>query len=835
MDQGKPEQALKRIEFPLRLTLIGLWAERLARAFWPLWTLVIAALGLLSFDALDHLPLEAGWFGLISSLACILWAAVHGLRKFRRPTRDQALARLDATLPGRPIAALRDTQAIGSADPASQQVWQAHRARMAIRAASARAVEPDLRLATRDRYGLRYMALTLLVMALLFGSLWRVASLSNLTPGGVAQAAAGPAWEGWAQPPAYTGKPALYLADQTDEAITLPAGTRISLRFYGEPGALILAETVSGRTEVPPASELSQEFTLIQSGRLAIQGDGGREWLVSVLPDAPPAIKPTGEMKREADGRFKQDFLATDDYGVTKGEVVIALDLPKVDRRHGLALAPEAANPVTLDLPMPMKRDRREVSQTLVDDLSKDLLANLPVTMTFSASDAASQTASSAALTTTLPGRRFFDPLAAALIEMRRDLMWNRANATRVSQILKAVTNAPEGFIRNEKAYLRLRVLISQLDSRTASPVLATLDPKTRDEMAEELWQISLMVEEGDLASALERLKRAQDRIDEAIKNGASPAEIDALMKEMQDALNDYMRQQAEQNGKEDNPETSQNGPGMQMSQDQLNQMLEKLQQLMKEGRTAEAQALMDQLREFMNNMKVTQGDGQGTGPGKPGDRAMKDLGQTLRDQQKLSDDSFRDLQNGPDGQPPQGDQNGDQNGDQQGNNGQSLAERQRDLQRKLDALKNGGDLPGAGDPKGQEGRRQLDRAGRAMDDAERALRDGDLPQALDRQADALDALRNGIRNLGEAQAQNQQDGAQQGQSTAKEAPDGQRDPLGRETGQSTQMGTDRSMLQGGDVYRRAQDLLEEIRRRAGEQSRPEGERGYLKRLLDLF
>ena len=824
MDQSTPEQALKRIELPLRLTLTGLWAERLCRAFWPLWTLVIAALGLLSFDILDHLPLEAGWFGLIATLACILWATFHGWRKFRRPTRDEALARLDATMPGRPIAALRDTQAIGAADPASQAVWAAHRARMAARAATARAVEPDLRLATRDRYGLRYMALTLLVTALLFGSLWRVAALSDLTAGGTAQAATGPSWEGWAQPPGYTGKPTLYLADLTDETLSLPVGTRISLRFYGETGALILAETVSGRTSVPPASEQGQEFTVAQSGRLAIQGTGGREWLVTVLLDAPPSIQPEGTMTREADGRFKQDFSATDDYGVTKGDVTITLDLATSDRRYGLAVDPEPAKPVTLDLPMPMKRDRRAVAQTLVDDLSKDLLANLPVTMTFSATDAAAQTAHSQPLKTTLPGRRFFDPLAAALIEMRRDLLWNRQNAPRVVQVLKAVTHQPEGFFRNEKAYLRLRVLITQLDARAA-----TLDPKTRDELAEELWQISLMVEEGDLASALERLRRAQDRVDEAIKNGASPAEIEALMQEMQDALNDYMRQQAEQNGKDENPQTSQNGQGQQMTQDQLNQMLDKLEQLMKEGRTAEAQDLMDQLREFMENMKVTQGEGTGTGQGNPGDRAMKDLGQTLRDQQKLSDDSFRDLQNGPDGQPQ-----GDQQSDQQGN-GKSLAERQKQLQRRLDALKNGGQLPGAGDPKGQEGRRQLDRAGRAMDDAEQALRDGDLPQALDRQAEALDALRNGVRNLGEAQAQNQQEGSQQGQATTKESPDGQRDPLGRETGQSSHMGTDRSMLQGGDVYRRAQDLLEEIRRRAGEQSRPEGERGYLKRLLDLF
>ncbi len=826
MTEGKPDQALKRIALPLRLTLLGLWAERLTRAFWPLWTVLITALALLSFDILDQFPLEAGWFGLLTALAALVWTGYDGWRRFRRPTAEQAIARLDATMPGRPIAALRDTQVIGAADPASQAVWDAHRTRMAARAATARAVEPDLRLASRDRFGLRYMALTLLVTAVIFGSLWRVAGLSGLTPGASASAATGPAWEGWATPPAYTGKPTLYLADQTDKTLTLPKGTKLSLRLYGEPGTLILAETVSGRTNPPPASDGAQEFVLVQSGHLTIQGDGGRDWKITALPDFPPTIQPDGVLLREADGRFKQDFTATDDYGVQKGEVTIALDLPQTDRRYGLTLPPEKADPVALDLPMPMKRDRRTLSQTLVDDLSKDLLANLPVTMTFSATDAAGQTALSQPLKTTLPGRRFFDPLAAGLIEMRRDLLWNRGNAVRVTQILKALTNEPEGFFRNEKAYLRLRSLISQLDRKATQ-----LDVTSRNEMTEELWQLALMIEEGDLASALERLRRAQDRVDEAIKNGATPAEIDELMKEMQDALNDYLRQQAQQNGKNGDPQTSQNGQqqGMNMTQDQLNQMLEKLQELMKQGKTAEAQELMEKLRQFMENMRVTQGEGQGSGQGNPGDQAMKDLGQTLRDQQKLSDDSFRDLQNGPDGQTQ-----GDGQNDAQGN-GESLADRQKDLQRQLDQLQKNGQLPGAGDPKGQEGRRQLDQAGRAMQDAERALRDGNLPQALDRQAEALDALRNGLRNLGEAQAQNQQDGTRQGQATAKQSADGQRDPLGRETGNSTHMGTDRTMLQGGDVYRRAQDLLDEIRRRAGEQARPDDERSYLKRLLDLF
>ena len=42
-------------------------------------------------------------------------------------------------------------------------------------------------------------------------------------------------------------------------------------------------------------------------------------------------------------------------------------------------------------------------------------------------------------------------------------------------------------------------------------------------------------------------------------------------------------------------------------------------------------------------------------------------------------------------------------------------------------------------------------------------------------------------------------------------------------------------MLDDGQGQRRAQDLLDEIRRRAGEPQRPEAERGYLGRLLDLF
>ncbi len=814
MTEAETDLGLRRMRRPIRLTLLGLWAERLVRCFWPLWSLLITAFAALAFDAQDRLPLEAFWFGTVSILLGGLWAAIWGLRQFRLPTLTEARARVDARLPGQPIAALLDKPALGQNDPVGRALWAAHQQRMAARAAKAAAVAPDLKLARRDPYALRYVALLAFTMALMFGSIWQAASVTGLVPGGAAaQLAVGPAWEGWAEPPAYTGKPRLYLADQTGPDLSLPVGTRIRLRLYGDPGRLILAETVSGRTEVPPASAPAQEFTVTRSGKLAIEGDGGREWRLEATPDQPPTLTVSGPVTREPDGKFGLRFQAQDDYGVMKGEVSIALDMDQLDRRHGLAIDPEpqALAPVTLDLPLPMKRDRTRIAEQLTDDLSQSLLSNLPVTLTLSVTDAAGQTGTAPAIHAALPGRRFFDPLARALIEMRRDLMWNRANAARTAKILKALTWKPEGFIVNDRAYLRLRVLIRQLDGAGVS-----LSAESRDAMVQELWKIAVLVEEGDLASALERLRRAEDRLSEAIRNGASPDEIDKLMQEMRQALDNYLRQQAEQNGQQQ--DQAQNGPSMTMTQDQLQSMLDKLQQLMNEGRTAEAQELMDQLRQFLENMRVTQG--QGSGQGNPGQQAMRELGQTLKDQQGLADDSFKGLQQ--------------QNQDGDGQDGQGLADRQGELRDKLGRLK--GTLPGAGNPQGEEGQKQLDRAARAMDEAEQALRDGNLGDALDKQAEAMDALREGMKDFGRALAQNDPTGNQGGATEAdRQDPTVGRDPLGRSLGAEGRMGSDANMLQGPDVYRRAQDLLDEIRKRAGEQNRPEDERSYLKRLLDLF
>lgn len=852
-----PRQAATRLKRPLFLTRLGMIAERVTRAFWPLWSILFVALAALMLGAHEVLPLEAVWtFGVLAVLGAggALW---HGVTRFRWPRHAEAMARLDASLPGRPLSAVIDTQAVGSGDAASEAVWDAHVRRMEERLKAAKATKPDLRLSARDPYALRYVAAVALVMALLFGSIFRAATVADVATGGGDALASGPAWEGWVEPPVYTGRPSLYLNDIEQAAFAVPEGSRVTVRLYGEVGALTVSETVSGRTgELPPASEPSQTFDILQVGQIEIVGPGGRSWEVRVIPDSPPEITADGPLERTVTGELRQPFTARDDHGVEGGTVTISLDLEAVDRRYGLAAEPDPRDPILLDLPLPISGDRANYSEVMIEDLAEHPWAGLPIILEMSAFDAREQAGTTGPAQHIMPGRRFFDPLAQAIIEQRRDLLWARANAPRVASMLRAVSYRPDEVFNQETAYLKLSFLIRRLETATRYD---TLTEEVRDEMASVLWDIALLVEEGDLANAMERLRRAQERLAEAIENGASDEEIAELMQELREALQEYMRELAQQQQQNGNQQAQNQGDMQEMTQNQLEDMLQELQRLMEEGRMEEAQRLLDQLRQMMENMQVTQGPGQGQQS--EGQQAMEGLAETLREQQELSDEAFRDLQEqfgqgqqqgqqpgqqGEQGQQP-GQQGQGQGGERQFGEGQgdgqqdgsgpgleeSLADRQRALRQELQRQTD--NLPGAGTPEGDAARENLGRAGEAMDGAEEALRNEDFAGALDRQSEAIEALREGMRDLAEQMAQEGQQGGQQGQALGEANPDGNRDPLGREAGENGRLGTDEELTGNEDVYRRAREILDEIRRRSGEQARPDEELDYLRRLLDRF
>mgnify|MGYP001800070693 CR=1 FL=1 len=873
---------MRHLKLPVAVTRAGMVAEQLIRSFWPLWTVIFLILAPLMMGWQDVMPLEVFWGGAVVSVIALITALVWGVRRFRSPTRAEAVARVDAALPGRPIAAIADSQAIGSGDPASEAVWRAHMLRMEERTKDARVVEPDLRVSDRDPFGLRFVALLFFVTALLFGSLLRVGSVTEIATGSEQTLATGPVWEGWIEPPGYTGKPSIYLNDVPAGPLRVPEGSQVTLRLYGEVGALTVAETVSGRVgELGAASEAQQQFDITQSGTLSVVGENGIEWNVTAILDAAPEVDLTGPVEADAMGEMSQPFSAFDDYGVETGIATIALDLTAVDRIHGLMIDPDPIEPLVLDLPMPFTGDRAEFDEFLIENLSEHPLANLPVTLQLEVTDAGGQTGSTPAEPLILPGRRFFQPFAKAVIEQRRDLMWSKANMRRISQILRAVSHRPEGLFSNETTYLRLRTIIRRLDGFAETG----MDDEGQAEIVQAVWDLAIQLEDGRLADARERLRRAQERLAEAMRDGASDEEIAELMQELREATDEYMRMLAQEAEPSDGTDQADSGQqGERMSMDELQAMMDRIEELMQEGRMAEAQELMEQLNQMMENMRVTQGEG-GDGPQTPGQQSMQDLAETLRDQEELSDDSFQDLQEqfspGQQGQPQQPGQQGQdgqqqgqqpgqqqgqqgQNGDQQGQSGQqgqgqgvgeegqdgqqsgqgaggegdqrSLAQRQEDLRRELQRQRDG--LPNLDGEAGEIARDSLERAEGAMEGAEEALRDGDLAEAIDQQAEAMDALRNGMRQLGQALAQNQQaepgQGSEQGEASGRPVP-GQRDPLGREMGNSGQMGTDQQLLGREEINRRAEELLGEIRRRSAEQDRPEVERDYLRRLLDQF
>ncbi len=147
-----------------------------------------------------------------------------------------------------------------------------------------------------------------------------------------------------------------------------------------------------------------------------------------------------------------------------------------------------------------------------------------------------------------------------------------------------------------------------------------------------------------------------------------------------------------------------------------------------------------------------------------------------------------------------------------------------------LDKLQRGMGQAGIDSPQ------QFGDAGKAMEEAEKALRGGDLEGAADAEARALDSLRQGARSMAEQMAKQRGQRAGRGNGQGPNGVPPQLDPLGRAQSQTdgSDPGTGVKVPDQIDVQR-AREILEELRRRLGENTRPTFELEYLERLLKQF
>lgn len=820
-DPAAPDQVRAAVARRARAQARALTAERLTRAFWPLWTVGAAFLGAALSGAFDLAPAWLHVALLAVFAAGALGALVHGLLNFRRPTDIEALAALDLGAADRPVASLSDNQALGADDPAARAIWALHQRRLAERALQAMPRPADLRLASRDPFALRLSALILLVMGGAVAWLDGGDRLSAaLRPGASAAAeAVQPSMEAWAAPPAYTGAEMIYLTEKIGETVRLPAGSRVSIRVYNAPVDPVLEDGVSAGVGAAPAfapmGDGAHDLTLdaMRSGPLGV-ATGGRTlgaWTLDVAEDAAPDIAFMGEVSASATHALQFEFMASDDYGVAAAWAVAELDGAKLAGRPGPP--PAGLEPIEIELPLPFTGAVTDTEDMVIEDLTEHPWAGLPVIITLYAEDAGGQIGRSEPREAVIPARPFSDAMAKALVEERRAMASSMAEAAPALQRLRAVTAYPEDwFTDTMRPYLIVRTAMRRL-------AYALEDGREEDEIAsvmELLWRAALLIEEGDLASAAERLRRAQERLSDAIERGADPEEIARLMDDLRQAMNDYIQEMARQamenldQLQQQGQQGQQGDQGQKLNTQDLQDMLDEIQRMAEEGDREGARRMMQALMQMLENLQMQAGQG-GQGQQGQGQQTMEELQEMLRSQQELADKSFGEMQRrqgegrpGQQGDPGQNGQPGAPSpfgrpneggmgpngldpraGDpQQGGPGGAeqdlgqLAQRQEALRKLLEDLR--AQLPGGLSDEAEQALRDADEA---MGEARRELNDGAPGEALDDQVRAMENLREGARQLGDAMRREAQQG--QGDRAGQSAPgaaDTARDPLGRPT-----------------------------------------------------
>ncbi|PWJ87239.1 uncharacterized protein (TIGR02302 family) [Mesorhizobium loti] len=847
----------------LALSRLATRVSMMVERGWPLLLpLVIVASLFLSISWLgifSRVP-DMARIGLVAAFAIAALAALYPLRFFRLPGAAEIDRRIEAAnqLLHSPVLVQTDRPS-GRESSFSQALWREHQKRMAGKLDSLGADLPRTRVPEHDPWGLRAVAALLLVTAFAFSFGPTGGRISDGFNAHGAHDAVPPRIDAWVTPPAYTGKPPIFLtadANQATPTFTIPEGSDVSLRVTGGSGeeTLAYADKQGNSRAIDPAGPQAaaakpaptpatpskvRQFTgkLTGDGTLTLTSgeDQLGRWAFAVISDKPPQIRFVGEPKRAANGAFELNYQIDDDYGAATAKAVFALADPQAPNAHPLYGPPE------MPLSLPRRGGKSNAARTS-KDLTEHVWAGSSIKLTLVATDDAGHTASSETKTLLMPERPFANPLARAVIEQRRLLALDANAKPRVLDLMDAITLRPEDTFDNMSHYLAIVSARSRLK-------MADSDDQLRSEVSY-LWEIALGIEEGNLSAAEKRLRQAQQALQDAIKNGASDAEIEKAMKELREAMNQFLQEFAERAKQNPSaPQMQQNG--QELRQSDIDRMMDQIENLAKSGDRDKAQQLLSQLQDMMNNLQAGRQQ-QGGQQDSEMRQQMDKLGEILRRQQEMMNDTFR-MDQMQRGERQRGQNRDEQLGEGGGQDGdkpgvgedrdplarqkpmtpqefadalKQLQQGQGQLKSDLEQLKKG--LEGMG----MEPNEGFGEAGKSMGNAEQALGEGQGDEAVGHQGRALEALRKGAKDMMK-QMQAMQ-GDQGGSEEGGRQQNADRDPLGRpRASQGPDFGDSVKVPDEIDVQR-ARQILEAIRKRLGNALSPDIERSYLERLLEL-
>ncbi len=894
----------KRFERKVSLSWFALLAERVWEALlWPFIVaatfLVVSLLGLWSYTPalLHRILLLAFGLALIVSFVPLL--------RLTRPTRAEALRRLekDAGIKHRPASSYEDK--LGATPPReTQQLWTAHRQRLARLIEKLRPAWPRPRSDRNDPYALRGALVLGLAAAILATGGNGLDRLRQAFSPAATGAPSLVRLDAWVTPPVYTGIAPLVLADgnetvgtgaETFRALSVPERSELVVRAHapqGERITLSTADADGGNAKIiepkPAKTEGLVEFqvSLLQPGSADVKIGGATvaKWRFDLIKDEAPAISLLGAPTATPRSALRLVYRANDDHGVASAEARFAL-AAEDGKAQAEPAAPIPATPVSdegksaLDklaeppaMPLQLPRlNAKKVEGRATQDLTAHPWAGLKVIMTLAARDQAGQVGLSDPYEFILPERQFTKPLARAVIEQRKKLVSNPDAVDPVVRALDAITLGGEKVFDDTFAYLALRIAYWRLRSDPSRETVANT--------IEHLWLTALRIEDGELPDAEREMRTAQDALAKALQDNASSEEIKQLVDELRQALSRYLQALAQQANEKGNtsPQQPQSGEELVSHQD-LDKMLKNIQELAESGSKELAERMLAELKDILDRIQT--GNFAENPQQQRASQMMKDLGEVINEQQKLLDDTFnakrqqsgeeagsqafevsppgQPMEFGPGmdlsqffdlpGEPEQGGvkgqgqsqqqgapqrpqlerggqrpQKGEQ-GQRQGAHGE-LAERQEQLRKRLEQMMERLQMEGAETPEQMEG------AGEAMGDAKEAIGEDQLDRATQAQSLALDRLRKGAQSMAEQMMMSESGEMQPGQGPGSNG----RDPLGRpDRSNRPDLGLSVKVPDQIDIQR-AREVLDELRRRLGDPSRPGFELDYLERLIRSF
>ncbi|UPT88888.1 TIGR02302 family protein [Bradyrhizobium barranii subsp. apii] len=604
------------------LTVVGLFLVVSWAGLWLVLPSVIRAIGLVAF-------------------AGVAIAALVPLIRFRWPGRDEALSRLDrgSGIRHRPATTLTDT--LSSKDPVALALWQAQRERTLASLKRIRAGLPHPRLALHDPWALRALVMVMLVATFFAAGDERAMRLGAAFDWNGVLAPTNVRVDAWITPPLYTGKPPVILSAANKEAAALPAsgplavpaGSTLIVRSSGSSLDVVTSGGLKevAPTEAAPKGTNEKHFTITGDGTAHVRAPSGQpQWAFAATPDRAPTIALAKDPERQAYGALQLSYKIEDDYGVT-GAAAQFVPRATEDKDGTKDADGKAARPLfqppQFALTLPNARTRNGVGQT-VKDLSEDPYSGADVTLTLTAKDEAGNEAKSEPFNMRLPGRLFTKPLARALIEQRRILALDANKNSDVYAALDALMIAPEMFTPEAGQYLGLHSVARQLEA-------ARTDDSLREVVAS-LWALAVTIEDGNISDVAKALRAAQDALKQALQRGASDEELKKLMDNLRTALDNYMRQYAQQ--MRSNPLAR---PAI-----GLDDQMKRIERLIQRGNREAAARELDRLARALENPP-----GPPSAEQKEMDEIARELNDLLREQNALRDETDRQSKDSKRGQ----------------------------------------------------------------------------------------------------------------------------------------------------------------------------------------